>query len=85
MDTKVCQSCAMPLTSEELFGKNADGSKNEDYCKYCFDQGAFTTTTTMEEMIAMCAPHMMKANPNMSEHDAQEKLRQYFPSLKRWQ
>ena len=26
---KFCQSCAMPMT-EELFGTNADGSKNEE-------------------------------------------------------
>jgi hypothetical protein len=26
---KFCQSCAMPMT-DELFGTNADGSKNED-------------------------------------------------------
>ena len=28
---KFCQSCAMPMT-EELYGSNKDGSKNEDYC-----------------------------------------------------
>ena len=27
---KFCQSCAMPMT-EELYGSNKDGSKNEDY------------------------------------------------------
>lgn len=30
-DMKFCQSCAMPMT-EELYGSNKDGSKNEDYC-----------------------------------------------------
>ncbi len=85
MNTKVCQSYAMPLTSDDLFGKNADGSKNEDYCKYCFDNGVFTTDTTMEEMIAMCAPHVVKSNPDMSEEEAVIMLRQYLPTLKRWQ
>ena len=28
---KFCQSCAMPLT-DELFGTNVDGTKNEDFC-----------------------------------------------------
>ena len=32
---KFCQSCGMPLT-EEVLGTNADGSKNEDYCMYCY-------------------------------------------------
>ena len=30
-----CQSCGMPLT-EEVLGTNVDGSKNEDYCMYCY-------------------------------------------------
>ncbi|MDR2939528.1 MAG: zinc ribbon domain-containing protein, partial [Clostridiales bacterium] len=32
MEEKYCQSCGMPmvLTNEE-YGSNADGSKNEDY------------------------------------------------------
>ena len=29
-DQKFCQSCAMPMT-EELFGTNADGSKNDEW------------------------------------------------------
>lgn len=46
----LCQSCAMPLVKEEDFGTNADGSKNMDYCVYCFKDGKFTCETTMEEI-----------------------------------
>ena len=56
---KFCQSCAMPMT-EELFGTNADGSKNEDYCMYCFKDGEFTSDMTMEEMIAFCSEKMVE-------------------------
>ncbi len=35
-----CQSCGMPLT-EDVLGTNADGSKNEDYCMYCYKDGKF--------------------------------------------
>ena len=28
----------MPLT-EEVLGTNADGSKNEEYCMYCYREG----------------------------------------------
>lgn len=31
----ICQSCRMPMDREELFGTNADGSKNADYCMHC--------------------------------------------------
>ena len=40
---KFCQSCAMPMTDEQ-FGTNADGSKNEDYCIYCFKDGELHQT-----------------------------------------
>ena len=51
MENKFCQSCGMPITSEEQFGRNADGSKNEEYCSYCYRDGAFTENCTMDEMI----------------------------------
>ena len=50
MKQKFCQSCGMPLT-EEVLGTNADGSKNEDYCMYCYKDGKFLQDCTMEEMI----------------------------------
>ena len=52
---KFCQSCAMPMT-EELYGSNKDGSKNEDYCIYCYENGEFTADISMEEMIDFCVP-----------------------------
>ena len=39
----------MPLT-EDILGTNADGTKNEEYCIYCYKDGAFTGDFTMEEM-----------------------------------
>lgn len=38
-NTPICQSCGMPLTSPEQFGKNADGTANSDYCVYCCPDG----------------------------------------------
>ena len=49
-EMKFCQSCGMPL-SEDVLGTNADGSKNEDYCMYCYKDGKFLQDCTMEEMI----------------------------------
>lgn len=48
-----CQSCGMPLEADEHFGTNKDGSKNTDYCAYCFKDGAFTADITMDEMIVL--------------------------------
>ncbi|MDL2217128.1 zinc ribbon domain-containing protein [Christensenellaceae bacterium OttesenSCG-928-M15] len=79
-----CQSCAMPL-NEENKGTNKDKSENADYCKYCYEDGAFTWNGTMEEMIDFCAPHMVEANPGMDEETAKAQMRGFFPQLKRWQ
>ena len=39
---KICQSCAMPMQNENDFGTNNEGSKNTDYCTYCYQNGYFT-------------------------------------------
>ena len=53
MEQKFCQSCGMPLT-EEVLGTNADGSKNEDYCMYCYKDGKFLQDCSMDEMPSKC-------------------------------
>ena len=87
MEQKFCQSCGMPLT-EEILGTNADGSKNEEYCIYCFTDGAFTSDFTMEEMVEFCAQFVDEFNKNAGQNLTKEEykamLRQYYPSLKRW-
>jgi len=37
-NTKICQSCAMPLKNPEEFGTESCGGKNEDYCQYCYEK-----------------------------------------------
>ena len=39
---------------------------------------------TMEQMIDFCAVPMAKANPGMTEDDAKEQMRKFFPQLLRW-
>ena len=85
MNQRFCQCCGMPMgDTEELYGTNADGTKNDEYCKYCFAKGRFTFTGTMEEMIQACAPNMAAANPGMSQEEARAAMLQWFPTLKRW-
>ncbi|MVB09955.1 putative zinc ribbon domain protein [Caprobacter fermentans] len=78
---KICQSCGMPMTKDEEFGTNAGGSKNEEFCCYCFKNGAFTADCTMEEMIDFCAsvPGLFQ-----DKEQAKKEMRQSFPKLKRW-
>jgi hypothetical protein len=45
----------MPMKKDpEGGGTNADGTKSEKYCSYCYQNGAFTRDCTMEEMQAFC-------------------------------
>jgi len=83
-EMKVCQSCAMPLESIDLYGTNADGSNNEDYCCYCFKDGSFTSDSTMEQMIETCVPFVSKGNPWPDEDTARKAMQEIFPNLKRW-
>ena len=86
-EMKFCQSCGMPLT-EELLGTNADGSKNEDYCIYCYKDGKFTMDCTMDQMIEQCAQFVDEVNKNLPKPITKEEyiaqMKMYFPQLKRW-
>lgn len=82
MNSQFCQSCGMPM--QDVSGSEANGSKSEDYCKYCYENGNFTFHGSMAEMIEICVPHMVEANPDMNPEQARQMMSQFFPSLKRW-
>ena len=86
-EMKFCQSCGMPLT-DDILGSNADGSKNDEYCIYCYKDGAFTGNFTMEEMVEYCSMFVEQYNKNTGKHltccEYKEVLRQFYPTLKRW-
>lgn len=79
---KFCQSCAMPMTEDD-YGTNADGSRNEDYCHYCFKDGEFTNDISMEEMIEFCIPKTVEAT-DMDDVTVRRMYDEIFPQLKRW-
>jgi len=83
----ICQSCGMPL-SDGLLGTNADGGKNEEYCIYCYKDGAFTGDSTMEQMVEYCSMFVDEYNKNTGQNltccEYKEVLRKFFPTLKRW-
>lgn len=86
-EVRFCQSCGMPL-NDEVLGTNADGSKNDDYCVYCYKDGGFTTDCTMDEMIEHCSQYVEMFNQNtgknLSREEYKEELKKFFPMLKRW-
>ena len=79
-----CQSCGMPLVNKEVLGTNADNTKNEDYCKYCFEKGSFTSDCTMEEMIDCCVKIGQDMGMYLDPEQARRQMLAWFPTLKRW-
>ena len=77
----MCQSCGMPLEKDEHCGTNTDGSKNEEYCTYCFQEGAFTQPdVTLDDMINKIAEVTgQKMTPAETE-----KSKTFLSTLKRW-
>ena len=73
-----CQSCGMPLTPEQM-GQGPDGTLNQHYCKWCWDNGDFLRDCTLEEMVEQCLPHM-PGDPEANRTYMAELL----PTLDRW-
>lgn len=88
MEQKICQSCGMPMPTSKEMGTNKDESPNQDYCIYCYKNGSFTSPFTMDEMIAHCVSFVDDFNENaenkVTKEQAIEKMKQFFPTLKRW-
>ena len=87
MEQKICQCCAMPI-DETTFGTEADGSKNEEYCQYCYADGHFTKECTMDEMILHCVEFLDEFNKGLEKPITREEaivlMKEAFPKFKRW-
>ena len=88
MEQKFCQSCGMPLATDNC-GTNADGSRNETYCVWCYKEGRFTQEFTMNQMIEFCVRLTDQINEqtgwNLTPEEARAHMRRHFPRLERWQ
>lgn len=78
-----CQSCGMPLTKPEDFGTAREGFRVNDYCHYCYVDGAFINPTmSMPEMLDFCTAEL--ARRGMPEPKARALMAETLPRLKRW-
>jgi len=79
-----CQSCSMPLGKPEDFGTDAIGYRVNDYCHFCYTNGAFTEPEiSMQEMIDKCVAIMAKQGI-MRSAKARALMTEVIPKLKRW-
>jgi hypothetical protein len=73
----------MPLQKEEDFGTNANGSKSEEYCFHCFQNGKFLDEgITLEGKISKNVEFAVQMG--MSEGEARKLASEVLPKLKRW-
>lgn len=86
MIENICQSCAMSLKEERYFGTNSDGSKNEDYCIFCFKNGSFTYEITKNEMVDKGIDFLKRFGGLEVKNtvNVREILNVIFSGLKRW-
>ncbi len=81
-----CQSCGMPLDRAEDMGTEADGAPSGEYCRYCYQAGAFTAPeATLEDMIALNLKfNEENGRPMGTRAEAEQMMRSGYPTLKRW-
>lgn len=78
-----CQSCGMPLEDDNKKGTNSDGSKNDEYCVFCFKNGKFTQDLTMEQMKDYAIGKLVD-RVKMDKEKATALVNETLPKLKRW-
>ena len=76
----ICQCCGMPL-DDAIISRNQDGTRNEDYCKWCYADGTYTYSD-MDDLINVCVRHMV--NDDFSEEQARAYMEQLLPTLDYW-
>ena len=79
---KICQSCGMPITTNDVLGTEKNGKTNPDYCKYCYKNGEFIDKVDMQTYIEMCSQFGSQAG--MTNEEMKAFCEKLFPTLKRW-
>ena len=82
---KICQSCGMPIDKDpNKGGTNADQSRSDKYCSFCYKDGKFTDEgislrDKIEKNIQIAVKGM-----NIPESKAREMAENLLPNLERW-
>ncbi len=80
---KFCQSCGLPMKKDpQNGGTNNDGSKNTEYCSYCYKDGEFVGNfKTAKEMQDFC---VQKMNEDGMPKFIAWIFTRSIPKLRRW-
>ena len=80
----ICQSCGMPMQKDDDFGTNSDGTKNGEFCHFCYKNGSFIDEgITMEQKIEKLVD-IAVAKMKIPKEQARAQATQIIPTLKRW-
>lgn len=77
----ICQCCGMPLEDDAIISHNADGTLNEEYCKWCYADGTYTYHD-MDDLIAVCVENMV--SEAFTEEQARSYMKELLPKLDYW-
>ena len=78
----ICQCCGMPLSEDNMISREPDGSYNEEYCKWCYTDGAFAYESK-DALIEFLISHM--PNPeNAPEEVRRSQYDLFLSQLKHW-
>ena len=83
MQAKHCQSCNMPMSKPEDFGKEANGSPSADYCVHCYQNGDFTWKPSFEEFVEGNV-RFWREEGETDDVAARARCMAVLPTLKRW-
>lgn len=76
----ICQCCGMPL-DDVTISREPDGTRNENYCKWCYTDGKFVYSS-IEELTDFLAEHM--ANAAYPPEQVRAYLAEHLPKLDHW-
>ena len=74
----ICQCCGMPLTEDEMISREPDGIFNDDYCKWCYTDGAFVYSDKSALIDHMPNPE------NTPDEERRVQFDGYLSQLKHW-
>lgn len=77
----ICQVCGMPLEDDSLISREPDNNFNEEYCKWCYNDGEFTYKS-LDELLDFLSSHM--SNDNFTPEQAREYFAKQLPELNYW-
>lgn len=72
------------MNQDDDLGTNRNGSRNGEYCRFCFQEGHFTDEgITVENKIAKNI--LLAKKMGIPEDQARQMAETIIPQLKRWQ